>query len=102
MIILYEVKGAYLCSFKTHSQNDHCINRYFILPAISLNEVLSLDILMRSWTAVEFHKYVDMLLGQMNPYPQRNSVLVMDNASMHHFKGLREIVEAQYAGSVHI
>jgi hypothetical protein len=41
-----------------------------------------------SWTAVEFAKYIDILLDQMNPYPERNSVLVMDNASTHHFDGL--------------
>jgi len=30
----------------------------------------------------------------MNPYPQRNSVLVLDNASAHHFEDLCEMVEA--------
>ena len=33
----------------------------------------------------------------MNPYPRRNSVLIMDNASTHHFDGLWEMVEARYA-----
>lgn len=33
----------------------------------------------------------------MNPYPQPNSVLVMDNAIVHHFDGIREMVEARYA-----
>jgi DDE superfamily endonuclease len=32
----------------------------------------------------------------MNPYPQRNSVLIMDHASTHHFDRLRELVEARY------
>jgi hypothetical protein len=32
----------------------------------------------------------------MNPYPLRNSVLIMDNASTHHFEGLREMVEVLY------
>ena len=34
-------------------------------------------------------------MDQMNPYPQRNSVLVLDNASVHHFDGLRELVEGR-------
>ena len=50
----------------------------------------------RSWTSEEFRKYIDVLLDEMNPYPLRNSVLIMDNASTHHFEGLREMVEARY------
>jgi len=69
--------------------------RYSILPAISLDGVLHLDILRRSWTSLEFRAFVDVLLDSMNPYPQPNSVLVMDNAIQHHFDGLREMVEAR-------
>lgn len=69
--------------------------RYSILPAISLDGVLHLDIMTRSWTSTEFRKYIETLLDNMNPFPQRNSVLVMDNASVHHFEGLRQIVEAR-------
>ena len=32
----------------------------------------------------------------MNPYPLHNSVLIMDNASTHHFEGLQKMVEVQY------
>jgi hypothetical protein len=55
------------------------IYRYSILPAISLDGVLHLDILTSSWTAEEFRAYVEVLLTRMNPYPQPNSVLVCDN-----------------------
>ncbi|KAJ4463298.1 hypothetical protein C8J55DRAFT_375684, partial [Lentinula edodes] len=65
-----------------------------ILPAISLNGVLHLDILTRSWTGEEFQNYVEVLLDNMNPYPRQNSVLIMDNSSVHHFEGLRELVKA--------
>ena len=68
--------------------------RYSILPAISLDGVLHLDIMTKSWNSVEFRQYIEVLLDNMNPFPRRNSVLVMDNASVHHFDGLREIVEA--------
>jgi hypothetical protein len=63
--------------------------RYSILLAISLDGVLHLDILMRSWTADEFRSFVNVLLDKMNPYPEKNSVLVLDNASAHHFNDLR-------------
>lgn len=66
---------------------------YSILPAISLHGVLHLDILARSWNTQEFRGFVQSLLGVMNPYPQPDSVLVMDNASIHHFEDLREMVE---------
>ena len=46
--------------------------RYSILPAISLDGVLHLDILTQSWTADEFSPFIEVLLGQMNPYPQNN------------------------------
>lgn len=71
------------------------ISRYSILPAISLDGVLHLDVITRSWTAEEFEQYIETLLDNMNPYPQRNSVIVMDNASTHHFDGIREIIEAR-------
>ncbi|KAH9028439.1 hypothetical protein EDB83DRAFT_2230031, partial [Lactarius deliciosus] len=64
-----------------------------VLPTISLSGILHIDVLTRSWSGEEFKIYVEVLLDNMNPYPQSNSVLVMDNASLHHFEGLREIVE---------
>lgn len=74
---------------------DPSTARYSILPAISLDGVLHLDIITRSWTAEEFRSFVDILLDKMNPYPQKNSVLVLDNASTHHFDDLREMVETR-------
>jgi hypothetical protein len=72
------------------------ISRYSVLPAISVDGVLHLDVITHSWTAEEFEQYIETLLDNMNPYPQRNSVIVMDNASTHHFDGIREIIEARY------
>ncbi|KZP15231.1 hypothetical protein FIBSPDRAFT_683335, partial [Athelia psychrophila] len=65
-----------------------------ILPAISLDGVLHLDILTCSWSQETFEQYIEVLLSRMNPFPQKNSVIVMDNASQHHFEGVREIIEA--------
>jgi hypothetical protein len=78
-------------------QHDYFVRgqRYSILPAISLDGVLHLDILMRPWTAEEFRLFIDVLLDKMNPYPEKNSVLILDNASAHHFDGLREMVEGR-------
>jgi hypothetical protein len=75
--------------------NRLTVSRYNVLPAISLDGVLHLDILTRAWTSEAFEEYVDALLNNMNPFPAKNSVLIMDNASQHHFDGLREMVEAR-------
>ena len=46
-------------------------------------------------TQDDFNNFVDGLLDEMNPYPGRNSVLVMDNASIHKAPGLEAKVKAK-------
>lgn len=93
VIILFEDKGSSDTNSRPLWAYSFWIARYSILPAISLDGVLHLDILTCAWTAEEFQTYIGALLDRMNPYPQKNSVLVMDNVSLHHFDGLREMVE---------
>lgn len=57
---------------------------------------MHLEVLDRSFTGEEFTDFVHGVLGQMNPWPLPNSVLVMDNASIHKAPGIREMVEEQY------
>jgi hypothetical protein len=64
---------------------------------MSLDGILHLDILNESWKGATFYRFIDALLDNMNPFPQRNSVIVMDNASIHHSPELRELVEARYS-----
>ncbi|KIJ05148.1 hypothetical protein PAXINDRAFT_30856, partial [Paxillus involutus ATCC 200175] len=64
-----------------------------ILPAISLDGVLHLDVHNESWKGATFYRFIEGLLDNMNPFPERNSVLVMDNASIHHSPELRELIE---------
>lgn len=71
------------------------MDRYSILPALSLDGVLHLDVHQGSWKGATFRSFIDGLLDNMNPFPQRNSVLVMDNASIHHSPELRELVEGR-------
>ncbi|KAJ3803683.1 hypothetical protein F5876DRAFT_19429, partial [Lentinula aff. lateritia] len=58
-------------------------SRYSILPAISLSGVLYLDVYDHSVKAVDFNIFVNALLDQINPFPGPNSVIIMDNASIH-------------------
>ena len=76
--------------------NSHILYRYSILPALSLGGILHLDVLDRSYTSQLFNEFIDGLLDNMNPFPAPNSVIVMDNASIHKSEELRLMVEVQY------
>ncbi|KAJ2913748.1 hypothetical protein MD484_g6667, partial [Candolleomyces efflorescens] len=69
--------------------------RYSILPALSLDGILHLDVIPRSYTAELFNGFIEGLLDTMNPFPAPNSVIVMDNASIHKSEALRQMVEAR-------
>ena len=64
--------------FESHKQAS-----YSILPAMSLDGILVVEILDQPFNGTSFLKFVEGLLDQMNPWPQNNSVLTMDNASIH-------------------
>lgn len=70
-------------------------SRYTILPALSLDGVLHLEVQDHSYTAATFRSFIDGLLDNMNPYPDRNSVIVLDNASIHKSWDLVNMVEAR-------
>jgi hypothetical protein len=67
--------------------------RYSILPALSLDGILHLEVLDHSFMGEEFTDFVRGVLDCMQPWPLPNSVLVMDNASIHKVPGLREMIE---------
>ena len=62
--------------------------RYSILPALSLDGILHLEVLDHSFSGKEFADFVEGVLNQMQPWPLPNSVLVMDNASIHKVPGM--------------
>ena len=70
-------------------------SRYSILPTLSLDGVLHLDIINSSFTAASFYDFIDGLLDNMNSFPQHNSVVVMDNASIHHAAGVQDLIEGR-------
>ncbi|KAG2747361.1 hypothetical protein P692DRAFT_201716997, partial [Suillus brevipes Sb2] len=63
---------------------------------LSLNGILHLEVLDHSFSGEEFGHFVSGLLDQMQPWPMPNSVLVMDNASIHKVPGIRDMVEERY------
>lgn len=66
------------------------MNRYSVLPALSLDGILYVKIVQGSFKYDSFGEFIDGLLDQMNPFPGRNSVIVMDNCRIHK---LEEVLE---------
>ena len=71
-------------------------SRYSILPVLSLDGILHLEVLDHTFTGKEFKDFVTSVLDQMHPWPMPNSVLVIDNAAIHKVPGICEMVEAWY------
>ncbi len=46
-----------------------------------------------------FMAFIQDLLEKMNPYPAPNSVIVMDNCSIHKDPQIREMIEARFVFS---
>ncbi|QRW12042.1 DDE superfamily endonuclease [Ceratobasidium sp. AG-Ba] len=67
--------------------------RYSILPALSLDGILHCVIREGAYTGETFMDFICGLLDEMNPFPGCNSVVIMDNASIHKSTALRELVE---------
>ena len=75
-----ELLSNTLNSFMSLSQGHR---RYSILPALSLDGILTVDIIEGSFTTARFARFVDGLLDRMNPFPGPNSVIIMDNCRIH-------------------
>jgi hypothetical protein len=65
---------------------------FSILPALSLNGILSMKIVEGSFDTVLFYQFIDELLDNMQPFPARNSVIVMDNCPIHKFPQIRALI----------
>jgi len=87
-------KRYFCCGISYHALIFYL--RYSILPALSLDGILHLEVLDHSFTGEEFRDFVTGVLDQMQPWPMPNSVLVMDNASIHKVPGIRDMVEQRY------
>nr|CAG8519384.1 14370_t:CDS:2 [Entrophospora candida] len=83
------ISCSYGYSFRNQPINQKvvfiCGKRFTILPALTLEGYIALDIMEGNCTKERFQSFIlAQILPLMNPYPQKNSVLVMDNAVIHH------------------
>jgi len=98
----YFVRGKRCACSVSNSVPHSFILRYSILPAMSLDGILHLAIQDNPYTAVQFNSFVEALLDNMNQFPQPNSVIVMDNASIHKSQELRQMIEERSVHSLDI
>lgn len=63
-----------------------------MLPALSYEGVLLTHVIPGSVNGELFEGFIEELLDLMNPFPEPNSVLVMDNATIHKSDELQEMV----------
>ena len=92
---LFEGEGMFTTSFLSQTIAHQDI-RYSVLPAMSLDGILGVDIVEGSFDTVRFARFIDGLLDQMSPYPGPNSVIVMDNCSIHKHPLIVEMIEERY------
>ncbi|PPQ84100.1 hypothetical protein CVT24_002275 [Panaeolus cyanescens] len=67
--------------------------RYSILPAITTDGIIFSHITVGSYDGDKFLRWLAGLLEVMNPYPERHSVLVLDNCRIHHVDGVEEMCD---------
>jgi transposase len=65
--------------------------RFQILPAYTQDGILLARVFQGSTNAAVFEEFIEQLLPSCSPWPGRNSVLVMDNASIHHTARIKQM-----------
>jgi len=70
--------------------------RFSVLPALSLTDgFIYCDIVEGSYNAGLFYRFISNLLNHMCPYPQQNSVIVMDNCRIHKHPEILALIESR-------
>jgi transposase len=80
----------------------HRGTKYSLLPAISLDGILHLEVVENAITGDDFRRFIQGLLPRMNAWPLPHSVLVVDNASIHKVAGIKELVEETSARLIYL
>ncbi|CAG8839349.1 24831_t:CDS:2, partial [Gigaspora margarita] len=68
---------------------------YTILLALTLDGIIAISILENSCTKIKFKEFIiTQVLPQMNTFPYARSILILDNAKIHHDNGLLKFLNA--------
>lgn len=71
--------------------NYYCLS-YSVLPALSHDGILALDIIEGSYNTKTFKKFIRNLLDQMSVFPGPRSVVVLDNCRIHKSKVITDMI----------
>ena len=98
---LIRTRGRAPHAQRSHHQTNHSnAKRYSLLPGISLYGVLGLDIKEGSFKRPDFESFLKhTLLPRMNPFPGVNSVLIVDNCTIHKGGNIQELCD-RYGGFI--
>jgi len=70
--------------------------RFSVLPALSLDQgIIHCKIVEGAFRSDSFKEFILGLLDQMEPFPARNSVIVMDNCKIHKRADILEAIREQ-------
>ncbi|CAG8687891.1 5737_t:CDS:2, partial [Acaulospora morrowiae] len=59
--------------------------RYMILLALTIDGIVAVEVIERSYNKKKFKDFIyTQVIPHMNPFPGKNSVLIMDNARIHY------------------
>ena len=72
-----------------------CYARYSMLPGMSLDGILYIDIVEGSYNTASFAAFIGGLLNQMKPFPEPNSIIIMDNCHIHKFPDILDMITAR-------
>jgi len=68
--------------------------RYSILPILTMDGIITHDIIPGSVTSERFVQFLrELVLPLTNPYPGPQSVLILDNCNIHHSEEVRALIE---------
>ena len=80
---------------RAFSSTEIALIRYSMLPALSQDGIIAVDIIEGSFNKVQFAQFIDRLLDQMNPFPLPNSVIIMDNYRIHKCPEILDMITAR-------
>ncbi len=72
----------------------HRGQRYHVLPAYTSKGILHFRVYQGSTDGSLFEEFIEQLLTFCRPWPQRHSVLIMDNASFHKGPKVQQLYDA--------
>ena len=71
--------------------------RFSVLLTISLNSMINCIVVERAFNTELFTTFIKRLLDKMNPFPGLQSVLIMNNCSIHKASEIHKLIESRSA-----